>query len=208
MKVRYNVTMKTILFQKMDMQEIIDMLIHGGIIAFPTDTVFGLASIMDREAIAKVYEAKGRDFSKPLPMMCDSLSMIKEAALVSEEAEKIISHFFPGALTMVFRKKENIEDYVTQGLKTIGIRMPKDEWILSLIHQLGQPIMVTSANISGNGSLLRWEDVYDCMQGKIDGIVCEDARGEKASTIIDVTDGIKVLRQGPIGIDEIMEVIR
>lgn len=177
--------------------------------AFPTDTVFGLACAMDRDAMKKVYKAKGRDFRKPLPVMCDGPEMIRRIAYVSQEAEKIMDRFMPGALTMVFRKKEEVDDCFTQGMKTIGIRVPDDEWILDLIKELGRPIMVTSANISGNGSLLKWEDVYASMHGRIDGIVTEDAKGEKASTIIDVsTDEIRVLREGPIRIEEIKEAMK
>ena len=199
--------MKTIKYTKMDKEKIITQLMQGGILAFPTDTVFGLACIMDKEAIRKVYIAKGRDFKKPLPMMCDSLDMIKKVAYVNETAEKIIDRFTPGALTVILNKKEEIDDYITQGNKTIGIRVPDDEWILELISKIG-PLMVTSANISNEGSLLKWEDVYDSMKGKIDGIVCEDARGDRASTIVDLTDKIKILREGPISLDELEEILK
>ena len=199
--------MKTIKYTKMDKEKIITQLMQGGILAFPTDTVFGLACIMDKEAIRKVYIAKGRDFKKPLPMMCDSLDMIKKVAYVNETAEKIIDRFTPGALTVILNKKEEIDDYITQGNKTIGIRVPDDEWILDLISKIG-PLMVTSANISNEGSLLKWEDVYESMKGKIDGIVCEDARGDRASTIVDLTDKIKILREGPISLDELEEILK
>ena len=180
----------------------------GGILAFPTDTVFGLACAMDKNAIRKVYKAKGRDFRKPLPVMCDGPEMIKRIAVVNEKAEKVMECFMPGALTMVFPKREYVDDVFTQGMNTIGIRAPDDAWILDLIRQLNAPIMVTSANISGNGSLLKWEDVYASMHGKINGIVTEDARGVRASTIVDVTgDEIKILREGPISLEEIKEAI-
>ena len=200
--------MKTIRYTKMDKQEIINILMTGGILAFPTDTVFGLACAMDKDAIRKVYKAKGRDFRKPLPVMCDGPEMIKRIAVVNDKAEKIMDRFMPGALTMVFPKKEEVDDVFTQGMDTIGIRVPDDEWILDLIRRMDTPIMVTSANISGNGSLLKWEDVYACMHGKINGIVTEDAGGDQASTIIDVTsDEVKVLREGPISLEEIKEAI-
>ena len=192
----------------MDKEKIITQMMEGGIIAFPTDTVFGLGCIMDEEAIKRIYIAKGRDFRKPLPMMCDSLKMIKKVARTGRKAEKIISKFTPGALTVILNKKEEIPDYVTQGNKTIGIRVPDDEWILGLINKIGKPIMVTSANISNEGSLLKWNDVYDAMNGKIDGIVCEDAGGDKASTIVDLTDDIKILREGPISLDELKEALK
>ena len=176
--------------------------------AFPTDTVFGLACIMDRNAIAKVYEAKGRSFDKPLPMMCNGKDMINSVAYINKDSEKLIDNFMPGAITIIFNKKENVDDFVTNGRNTIGIRVPNDDWILDLINQLNMPILVTSANISGDGSLLKWEDVYLCMNGKIDGIVCEDARGDLASTIVDCSGEIKILREGPISANIIMETIK
>ena len=201
--------MKTIRYTKMDTDEIIRILENGGLIAFPTDTVFGLGCVMEEEPIKKIYEAKGRSFDKPLPMMCDSLSMIEKVAYVNEKAEKIISRFVPGPLTLIFNKKECVEDYVTMNKKTIGIRVPDDPFILEMISKMGRPLMVTSANISGDGSLLRWEDVYECMNGKIDGIVCEDAAGFEASTIVDVTgEDICVLREGPVSLKELQEAIQ
>ena len=199
--------MGTIKYTKQDLEIIASKLLEKKIIAFPTDTVFGLACIMDKEAIKKVYIAKGRDFNKPLPMMCTGYQMIKDVAIVTDEAKKIIDNFMPGAITIIFNKKDEIDDYITQGLNTIGIRVPDDEWILNLINKIGKPIMVTSANISNEGSLLKWEDVYDSMNGKIDGIVCEDARGDKSSTIVSVIDELKLLRQGPISFDDIKKAL-
>ena len=200
--------METIKYSKKDIKLVKEDLLNGKIIAFPTDTVFGLGCVINKDAIAKVYEAKGRSFDKPLPMMCNGLEMIESVAYVNEEAKKIINKFVPGALTLIFNKKEHIEDYVTNGKPTIGIRVPDDEWILNLINELNEPILVTSANLSDTGSLLKWEDVYSQLDGRINGIVCGDATGETSSTIIDVTSDIKVLRQGPITLEQIMEVIR
>ena len=191
-----------------DINEIIHILQNGGTVAFPTDTVFGLGCIINKDAIAKVYEAKGRSFDKPLPMMCNSLEMIENVAEVSDDAKKLIKAFIPGALTLIFNKKNHIEDYVTNGKPTIGIRVPNDKWILDLINKLNQPILVTSANLSDTGSLLKWEDVYKQLNEKIDGIVCEDATGETSSTIVDVTNGFKLLREGPITLEAIREVLR
>lgn len=200
--------MKTAIFNKEEKKKVVETLRNGGIVAFPTDTVFGLGCIINKEAISKIYEAKGRSFDKPLPMMCNSLEMIESVAIVSEDAKKIINKFVPGALTLIFNKKAEIEDYVTNGKPTIGIRVPDDKWILDLIEELGQPILVTSANLSDTGSLLSYKDVLAQLDGRIDGIVCADATGETSSTIIDVTNDIKLLRQGPITLDQIMEALR
>lgn len=199
--------METIKYTKQDLNKINEILLNGGIVAFPTDTVFGLGCVINKQAIDKIYSAKGRSFDKPLPMMCNGLKMIESVAKVSEGASKIINKFVPGALTLIFNKKDNVEDFVTNGKPTIGIRVPDDKWILDLISELNQPILVTSANLSDTGSLTKWEDVYSQLNGKIDAIVTEDASGETSSTIIDVTDGVKLLRQGPISLDDIMEVL-
>lgn len=200
--------METKKYTKQDIEKIKENLLYGGIIAFPTDTVFGLGCVINKEAINKIYEAKGRSFDKPLPMMCNGLEMIENVAYVNDDAKKIIKKFVPGALTLIFNKKDCIEDYVTNGKQTIGIRVPDDKWILNLITELKQPLLVTSANISDTGSLIKWEDVYKQLNEKINGIVCEDATGETSSTIIDVTKDIKVLRQGPISLEEIEEVLK
>lgn len=200
--------METKKYTKQDIEKIKENLLNGGIIAFPTDTVFGLGCVINKEAINKIYEAKGRSFDKPLPMMCNGLEMIENVAYVNDNAKKIIKKFVPGALTLIFNKKDCVEDYVTNGKQTIGIRVPDDKWILNLITELKQPLLVTSANISDTGSLIKWEDVYKQLNEKINGIVCEDATGETSSTIIDVTKDIKVLRQGPISLEEIEEVLK
>jgi len=195
--------MNTVRYEKTDLDKIINRLLDGDIIAFPTDTVFGLACLMDVEAIKKVYIAKGRDFNKPLPVMCNGLKMIESIAYVDDKTKKIINKFMPGALTIVFNKKEELDSYITQGMNTVGIRVPDDEWILKLIEGIGKPIMVTSANISNSGSLLKWQDVLEEMDGRINGIVCEDARGDKSSTIISVSEDLKLLREGPIAFEEL-----
>lgn len=193
---------------KKDINVIANSLLNKEIIAFPTDTVFGLACIINKDAIKKVYDAKGRSFSKPLPMMCNSLEMIESVAVVTKDVKKIINKYFPGALTIVFNKKDCLEDYVTNNKSTIAIRMPNDSWILELISKINSPILVTSANVSDSGSLTKWEDVYNQLNNKIDGIVCEDSNGNISSTIIDVSNGINLLRQGPISLEDIINTIK
>ena len=196
--------MNTRKFNREDIDEIRDLLLSGGIVAFPTDTVFGLGCVYDdSDAIRRIYEAKGRNFTKPLPMMCNSLEMIKEVAVVFEDTEKIIKAFTPGPLTIIFNKKH----YSENELKTIGIRVPDDKWILELIDKVNKPLLVTSANLSDKGSLKNWEDVYSDMNGRIDGIVMADALSDLPSTIIDMTGELKVIREGAISKDEIMECL-
>lgn len=194
------------MYEKGNMDELVEVLEKGGLLAFPTDTVFGLGCMMDLEAMYRVYECKGRSFTKPLPFMCTGLSMIEEYAIVNEQARRVIEGLMPGALTVVLAKKEIVDDRFTMGNDTIAIRVPDDRFILELIGKLGKPLLVTSANISGNGSLQRWKDVYECMKDKIEGIVCEDAAGLEASTIVDLRSDVKILREGPITLDMIKEI--
>ena len=201
--------LETRLIDIKDRDMIIDYLRSGKIVAFPTDTVFGLGCIYDdEEAISRIKMAKGRDEKKPLPMMCNSLKMIESVAYVSSDVRRIIEHFTPGALTIIFKKKETVKDYVTNGLDTIGIRIPDDEMILDIIEKLGKPLLVTSANLSNTPSLKNYTDVYDELNGRIDAIVKKDARSDLASTIIDATgESFKVLREGKIRIEEIEEYL-
>ena len=200
--------METIKYQKMDVDKIINRLLMGEILAFPTDTVFGLGCIINKDAINNIYLAKGRSFNKPLPMMCNGLEMLEKYAYVPEYAKKIVTKFMPGALTIIFKVKDEVDSFVTNDKSTIGIRIPNDKWILDLITKLKQPLLVTSANISDTGSLIKWQDVYNQLNGKINGIVCEDANGENSSTIIDVTGDLKLIREGPISFESLKETTK
>ncbi|MDO4499975.1 MAG: L-threonylcarbamoyladenylate synthase [Erysipelotrichaceae bacterium] len=198
------------LYKTEDKELVKDILLKGGIVAFGTDTVFGLACVYDDiKAIDKVFKAKDREAKKALPMMCSNIEMIDEVAYVSEDARKIMKAFMPGAITLIYKKKAVIDDYVTSFKDTIGIRIPDDEWILSLIESVGKPLLVTSANISGEPALFKWQDVQRDLGDKIDGLVMKDALGYQSSTIVDCSgENIKILREGPISEKQIIETIR
>ena len=188
--------------------EIVEVLRSSGTVAFPTDTVFGLACLFDDEvAIDKVKKIKDRDKDKPLPMMCDSKEMIRKVAYTDERIERLIDAFCPGPLTIIFNKREEVADYVTNGFKTIGIRVPDKKEILDVIKALGKPILVTSCNMSGEPSIKSHKEICAIFDGKIDMIIKEDAKSEVASTIIDITkEPIKILREGIIKEEVIKEV--
>lgn len=192
-----------------EIDKVKDALLNGEIVAFGTDTVFGLACVYDDlKAINKIYEAKNREAKKALPMMCSSTLMIDDVAYVNDKARKIMDAFMPGAITLVYKKKSVIDDYVTSGLDTIGIRIPDDKWILDLIKKVNKPLLVTSANISGEPSLFKWQDVKEKLEGRIDALVQKDALGAKSSTIVDVSNKeIKILREGPISKEDIMKEV-
>ena len=201
--------MHTKLLKKEQIDEVVSLLNQGEVVAFPTDTVFGVAVSYDNyDAINKMKVAKGRDEGKPFPMMVSSLSDIYTVANVDIKYEKIMKTLMPGALTIVVNKKDTVADYVTNGKDTIAIRMPDDSFVLSLIQKVGKPLLVTSANLSGGENTSNTQEVLDQLDGRIACVVDGASGGSVASTIIDITtDTLKILREGVISKDRILELL-
>lgn len=189
-----------ILYKKEDLLKVKEDLLNSKIVAFPTDTVFGLACQIDDEvAKEKVYVAKNRPANKKLPMMVSNISMLEKYCEINYTTRKLFDSFTPGPITLICKYKNSDE--------TVAIRIPNDEFILKLINEIGKPLLVTSANISNMGSLTKASDVIKELDGRVDAIVNEDARGEVASTIVDCLNDYKIIRQGPIPEEEILKII-
>ena len=183
-----------------------EVLKQGGIVAFPTDTVYGLGAVFDDEkAVRKIFAAKGREEKKPLSILvADSaqvelLSEIKSGEM-AQKAERLMKKFWPGALTLIFQKKPGIPDAVTAGGETIGIRMPDMELTRELIRAAGKPLAAPSANTSGKRSSVSAREVLEDLDGKIDMVIdggtCPVG---VASTVVDMTGETPViLREGVI----------
>lgn len=173
------------------------------IIAFPTDTVFGVGALIDDlVAIDKIYELKHRDYSKPLAILASSIDdIIPYVKEVNEEVKEIMNKYWPGALTIIFNKNENVSDKITAGFKTIAFRIPNCKISLDILKQTG-PLATTSVNISGNTPLNDYKEINKYFGNNIDFIVSENVSSSNvSSTIIDVTSNeIKVIRQGQIKI--------
>ena len=198
--------MTKIIFKK-DIDLLVKELKKGKIVAFPTDTVFGLGCIYDDlNAIEKIFIAKNRDLNKSLPMMCNNLKMINEYAFVDNNSKKIIKEFMPGALTIILNKKEIISHIGDKD--TIAIRIPDDYWIRELIKKLKKPLLVTSANISNEESLIDYLDVYHKLNNRIDYIVKGKALNKISSTIVDVREDLKILREGKIKEKDIRKILK
>lgn len=200
--------MKTNVYDKKDIDEVVACIKKGEVIAFPTDTVFGLGVAYENETALEVLKAaKGRPENKPIPTMVSSLEQIERIAYVSEEARKLINAFMPGAFTIILKKKESLPDYITNGFNTVGIRMPDDAFNLELIEKSGKPMLVSSANLSGEEPGKNDVEVLKQLDGRIHGIVTGTAGGGVASTIVDLSEGtVKIVREGPIGKDKIEAV--
>ena len=201
--------MKTICLEKNQIKEATTIINEGGILAFPTDTVYGIAVRYDNdEAIEKMKLVKGRDAMKPFPFMVSKKEQIKEIAILKERDLCLIEECFPGALTFLFEKKETLSDEITCGLSTIAVRMPEDDYVLSLIDEIGIPLLVTSANLSGQEAGTTHEEVLAQLVDSIDGIVLGESGSKQASTIVDASnEELKVVRQGAIQLEDIEKIL-
>lgn len=200
--------METVLVEKENINEVIDLLNHDEIVAFPTETVFGLGvKFSHLEALEKIYEIKHRSHSKAISLMIYDPKDIEKYAYVNENAQKLIDHFMPGMITLVLKKKSILSDDFTAGYDTIGIRIPDDPFVLKLLKEVG-PMLVTSANISGQETLLNDQEVYKQFKGKIKMIVKGKCKNTLASTVIKVDEDVTILRQGCIQEEEIREVLK
>lgn len=200
--------METVLVEKENINEVIDLLNHDEVVAFPTETVFGLGvKFSHLEALEKIYEIKHRSHSKAISLMIYDPKDIEKYAYVNENAQKLIDHFMPGMITLVLKKKSVLSDDFTAGYDTIGIRIPDDPFVLKLLKEVG-PMLVTSANISGQETLLNDQEVYKQFKGKIKMIVKGKCKNTLASTVIKVDEDVTILRQGCIQEEEIREVLK
>ena len=197
--------METQRLTKKDSAQIVEILNRGGVVAFPTDTVYGLAVRYDlKEAILKMKEAKQRPETKPFPMMVSSKAQIERVAVTDARSQKLIDQWMPGALTLVFKKRPEIDELVTNRFPTIGIRMPDDDFVLEIINRVGVPLLVPSANLSGQPSCTTAEEVLKQLDGRIDAVVLGESGASTASTVCDTTgDELKILRQGPIKLEDL-----
>jgi L-threonylcarbamoyladenylate synthase len=184
---------------------------NGGIVVFPTETVYGIgANALNAEAVKKIYEIKKRPLSKPITLLVNSIDMIERVAKdITPFEYAIIKKFFPGPLTIILQKKDVVPDIVTSGGSTVGIRMPANEIALELINRAGVPLATPSANISDKPSKTNIKDV---MSDFPEGVDCFIDGGKSkigvASTIVQVIDGVPhILRQGTITEEQINKLI-
>jgi len=184
---------------------------QGGIVAFPTETVYGLgAGIFNETAIMNVFEAKRRPNDNPLIAHIGSLRQIGQlAAEVTPAADALVRAFFPGPLTIVLPKAEGVPLCATAGLDTIGIRMPDHPPATEFIDKCGWPLVAPSANLSGKPSPTTWQAVYEDLKDKIDCILKgRPTRIGLESTVIDCTaDPPVILRAGAVCLEQIAAVV-
>lgn len=183
----------------------------GGLVAFPTETVYGLgASAFREDSVKKIYEAKGRPSDNPLIVhIADVTDIDRLTAECSEKARALIEAFMPGPFTVILKKSGAIPDTVTAGMDTVAVRYPENETAQRLIRAAGVPIAAPSANLSGKPSPTEARHVIDDMTGRIDAVIdggsCDVG---VESTIVDASGVIPVLlRPGGITYEQIKSVV-
>jgi L-threonylcarbamoyladenylate synthase len=193
--------------EKIKIKKAADIIKNGGIVAFPTETVYGLgANALNPKAVKKIFLAKRRPFDDPLIIHINDFKDISKLALeVSPLAEKIMKKYWPGPLTVILKKSNLVPKITTGGQKTVAIRMPYNKIARSLIKESGTPIAAPSANLFGRPSPTLAEHVLEDLDGKIDLII--DGRKTNIgleSTVLDLTSDIPVLlRPGKISYEEL-----
>lgn len=184
-----------------------EVLRNGGLVAFPTETVYGLgANAFDGQAVVRIFEAKGRPQDNPLIVhVADRETVSQVAASIPPAAERLMERFWPGPLTLVLPKTPQVADAVTCGLDTVGVRMPNHPVALALIRAAGVPVAAPSANLSGRPSPTSAEHVIEDVAGRVEVIVDGGETGVGVeSTVLDVTvDPPVLLRPGGVTVEQI-----
>ena len=190
--------------------EAAEVLMNDGVIAIPTDTVYGIACLaFNSKAIDRIFSIKGRDSTKALPILIGSFEQLEQIAQpINKNAKKLVTIFWPGALTIVVLRKHTLPENLSS-YPTVGIRMPKHPWLINLIKKVG-PLAATSANLSGHPEARSAQEVAEALNRKIDLII---DGGQSAltlsSTVVDCSGTeIKILREGPIKSEMIINFLQ
>ena len=196
------------IYKQNEIDELAEILKKDGAISVPTDTVYGVCARMNSiKAKANLAKIKNRPSTKLFPIMCSDEEQIKSIAIVDEIAEKIIHNFMPGPITLILKKRPEVPEYVNNGEATIAVRMATSKALEELIRKTGSPVFMSSANKSGEPPCTNLDEIAKVCP-ILDGMMEGNVSFGRASTIVDCTsDEIKILREGPISLEEIMEKI-
>ncbi len=196
-------------FAKNEINELADILKKDGVISVPTDTVYGICSRMSSiKAHNNLMVAKNRPTNKLFPIMCADEEQIKSIAIIDEKIEKMIRNFMPGPITLILKKRPELPEYINNGSSTIAVRMASSKTLEDLIRKTGSPLFMTSANQSGSPVCTNLDEIEKSCP-TLDGMLEGNVSFCKGSTIVDcVSKPIKIIREGPISLDQIQRVIK
>ena len=181
----------------------------GGLVAFPTDTVYGVGALaFDGKAVESIYTAKDRPVEKAIPILIGDPGDLEKVGMdVPSSAHQLAARFWPGPLTILVPKRTELPETVS-ATSTVGVRVPDHEVARALLRTTG-PMAVTSANISGAQSPVTAQEVYEQLAGRIDLIIDGGKTpGGVPSTLVDCTSSeLKVLREGPLSLQELLSAL-
>lgn len=165
--------------------------IRGGeLVVYPTETVYGLgANAVDPDAVERVFEAKGRDRSKPVSMAVPSVPSALEYVRATDRERDFMARFLPGPVTVLCRRREAVPDELTAGKERVGIRIPDHTLALRLCERAGTPITSTSANVSGHGSVRRIDELEPAIREDVAVTLDGGETAGTESTVVDVSSG-------------------
>ena len=190
------------------MDRAVDRLRSGGVVAFPTDTLFGLgADVFSESALERVFAIKGRPHGQALPVLVSGWDQVEMVAKnISPTAERMSTRFWPGALTLVLWRLPSLPDLVTGGGETVAVRMPNHGVPLALASGLGRPITGTSANTSGQPDILSLESLEAELGGQVDLVLrCGPQPAGVASTVVDMTaEEPRLIREGALPFQQVL----
>ncbi len=193
--------------KKDELIEVSNIIKKGGLVVFPTETVYGLgADATNKEAVKNIFIAKGRPQDNPLIVHISNIDMLGNIVEeIGDEERKLMDTFWPGPLTIILKCKKILPSVVTAGLDTVGIRMPDNKIALSLIEASGTPIAAPSANVSGRPSGTNLKDIYQELENKVDAFIDGgDTNIGIESTVVKVAHGVvNILRPGKVSLEDI-----
>jgi L-threonylcarbamoyladenylate synthase len=192
-------------------QEICSLLRSGGVVAFPTDTAYGLgADPFNEAAIDRIFQIKGRPDTKPILLVVSSIDMAESVAEPDEVFYDLAKQFWPGPLTMILRSAESVPSKLTAGTRTIGIRWPMARFASKLVTEFGTPITATSANRSGLPAAVTAEEVRRQLDESVDALIDGgELPSRGGSTLLDLTTGTPaILRDGPVSFETLQQFLR
>ena len=189
------------------MEKINKILNNNGVISFVTDTVWGIGCLpTSMEAVDKIYEIKGRERSKPLILMSNSLdNLLPYVENMSISQQEIAKKYFPGAITLVMNKTEKTPMYLTAGMTTVGIRVPNNSVFAKICEEIdGHVLATTSANLSNLPAAKNYKEAIEFIGDYVDYVVPNEedgAKGIESTVVLLLEDNVKILRQGAIVLD-------
>jgi L-threonylcarbamoyladenylate synthase len=189
----------------MEIDKTVEVFKNGGVVIFPTDTVYGIGCRIDDEAAVKrVFDIKKRDYSKPLLTLVDSMEMAQQYVSIPKDVkQKLLDRYWPGGLTVFLKcNLEKVPSIVRSGTDSLAIRLPDNENIRTIINKVGVPIIATSANLSGGKTPYSISEIDEELISKVDFVLKGECTFKKQSTIIDGTvNPWKIIREGVVKIE-------